>query len=117
MHYALIIYVSEEVSATMTESERAELVQDYAKFHSEVVESGIRTGGEPLQPISTSTTVRIREGKTLVTDGPFAETKEQLAGIYFLECRDLDHAIELAEKMPDAKFGSVEIRPILTHSY
>lgn len=117
MHYALIIYTSEDVMANMSEAERNALVEGYAAFHTEVVEKGIRTGGEPLQTVQTATTVKVREGKTLITDGPFAETKEQLAGIYFLECKDLDHAIELALKMPDAEYGSVEIRPILKHPY
>jgi hypothetical protein len=73
---------------------------------------GILTGGAPLQPTSAATTVRVRNGKTLITDGPFAETKEQLAGTYVLDCKDLDEAIEMAAKIPDALFGSVEIRPV-----
>ena len=70
-------------------------------------------GGAPLQPISTARTVRVRKGKTLVIDGPFAETKEQLAGTYILDCKNLDEAIELATKIPDALHGSIEIRPLM----
>ena len=71
------------------------------------------TGGAPLQPTSTATTVRVRNGKTLITDGPFTETKEQLAGIYILNCKDLDEALEMAARIPDAVFGSIEIRPVM----
>jgi hypothetical protein len=70
-------------------------------------------GGAPLLPTSTARTVRVRKGKTLVVDGPFAETKEQLAGTYILDCKDQDEAIELATKIPDALYGSIEIRPLI----
>ncbi len=70
-------------------------------------------GGAPLQPTSTARAIQVRKGKKLVTDGPFAETKEQLAGIYILECKNMDEAIELAARIPDALYGSIEIRPVL----
>ena len=111
MRYVLLIYVSEEVTNTMPEAERAEYFQGYAAFHAAVQDNNMMDGGAPLQPISASTTVRIREGKTITTDGPFAETKEQLAGLYILNCKDLDEAIEMAARLPDAKYGSIEIRP------
>ena len=79
----------------------------------EMQQRGLLTGGAPLQPTSTATTVRVRDGKTLITDGPFAETKEQLAGFYILNCKDLDEAIEMASKVPDALSGSIEIRPVI----
>jgi hypothetical protein len=112
MQYVLLIYVSEAVTGAMSQEAYQEYFQGYAQFEGEVQQRGIKTGGQPLQPISSSTTVRIRDEQTMITDGPFAETKEQLAGFYVLECKDLDEAIALASKMPDAKYGSIEIRPV-----
>ncbi|HEV2472349.1 MAG TPA: YciI family protein, partial [Chthonomonadales bacterium] len=82
-------------------------------FLREVQQRGLLTGGAALQPTATATTVRIRGGKPLITDGPFAETKEQLAGFYILNCKDLDEAIEIAGKVPDSASGSIEIRPVI----
>ncbi len=113
MRYVLLIYGSEEASARMTQEERAALMEAHAAFANEALKRGLLTGGEPLQPTSTATTVRVRNGKTLITDGPFAETKEQLAGTYVLNCRDLDEAIEMAVKIPDVLNGSIEIRPVM----
>jgi len=108
----LLIYGSEEAYTQMTQEEGTALMRGHAVFAQEAQKRGLLTGGEPLQPTSTATTIRIRKGKTLITDGPFAETKEQLAGSYVLDCKDLDEAIEMATKIPDALFGSVEIRPV-----
>ncbi len=113
MRYMLLIYASEAAYARMTQEERTELMQAHIAFAQEAQRRGLLTGGEQLQPTSTATTVRIRNGKTLITDGPFAETKEQLAGSYILNCKDLDEAIEMAAKTPDALFGSIEIRPAM----
>lgn len=113
MRYMLLIYASEEAYARMTQEERTALMQGHYTFSNDVQRRGLLTGGEPLQPTSTATTVRIRNGKTLITDGPFAETKEQLAGAYILNCKDLDEAIDLAARIPDAMFGSIEIRPVM----
>ena len=113
MRYLLLIYHSEAASVDMTPEEQQTQIQDYWAFTSEVREKGVLEGGEALQPIATATTVRVREGKTTTTDGPFAETKEQLGGYYLLNCENLDQAIEYAAKIPDAKNGCVEIRPIL----
>ncbi|MBZ0293261.1 MAG: YciI family protein [Anaerolineae bacterium] len=113
MQYVLLIYVSEAVTAGMSDSERQAYFQDYGTFEGEVQQRGIKTGGAPLQPISNSTSVRVKDGETLITDGPFAETKEQLAGFYVLECKDLDEAIALAAKMPDARYGTIEVRPVM----
>ena len=113
MRYALLIYSNEKDVAQMTEQEQAAYMQAYNTYTREVQEQGLLVGGEPLQSIATSTTVRVRDGKTLVTDGPFAETKEQLGGFYLLNCKDLDQAIAMASKIPDVAFGSIEIRPIL----
>ncbi len=114
MQYVLLIYSDEDLMASLSDEERGAYFQGYGAFEGEVQERGIKTGGQPLQPISTSTTVRIRDGEMLITDGPFAETKEQLAGFYVLECSDLDAAIALARKMPDAQYGAIEIRPVYT---
>ncbi len=114
MQYVLLIYVSEEVTANLSEADRAAYFQGYAAFEGDVQQKGIKTGGQPLQPISTATTVRIRDGKSMITDGPFAETKEQLAGFYVLECENLDEALVIAQQMPDAQYGAIEVRPVLT---
>jgi hypothetical protein len=113
MRYVLLIYGSEVDSAMMTQEERAALMQGHHVFANEAQQRSLLTGGEALQPTSTATTVRVRNGTTLTTDGPFAETKEQLAGYYVLNCKDLDEAIELAAKIPDALTGSIEIRPVI----
>lgn len=113
MRYVLLIYGSEVDYARMTEEERTALMQAHAAFANEALKRGLLTGGEALQPTSTATTIRVRNGKTLITDGPFAETKEQLAGIYVLNCKDLDEAIEMAARIPDALTNSVEIRPVI----
>ena len=113
MRYALLIYHNEAASAKMSEAEQQALMGAYNAFTEEIQKSGAMLGGEALQPISTATTVRVREGKTLSTDGPFAETKEQLGGFYLINAENLDDAIEIAAKIPDAKGGSVEVRPIM----
>lgn len=113
MQYALLIYGSQAAYDGMTQEEQAGVFQGHNAFFADVQQSGVFQGGRPLQPTSTATTVRVRDGKTLVTDGPFAETKEQLGGFYILECKDLDEAIELAKRIPEAAFGSIEIRPVM----
>ena len=111
MRYVMMIYVSEDTIMNMPNEERQSYMQGYAEFHTDVNQRGIWDGGAPLQAIANTTTVRIRDGETMITDGPFAETKEQLAGVYILHCDNLDEAIELAKRMPDAKLGAIEIRP------
>jgi hypothetical protein len=113
MQYLLLIYGAESHEKDMSEADQAELFTAYGAYSAEVKEKGLLLGGEALQPTATATTVRVREGKTLTTDGPFAETKEQLGGFYFLECEDLDQALEYAAKIPSAKYGSVEVRPVM----
>ncbi len=113
MGYMLLIYASETDFSYMTSEELAAIMQGHSTFAQEAMQRGILVGGAPLQPTSTARTVRIRKGKTLVIDGPFAETKEQLAGTYILDCKNLDEAIELATKIPDALYGSIEIRPLM----
>ncbi len=111
MRYLLLIY-GPEATEPPSEEAMAEEMTAYNAFGREVTERGVMRGGEALEPTTTATTVRVRDGETVVSDGPFAETKEALGGFYLLECRDLDEAIELAAKIPGAKSGSIEVRPI-----
>jgi len=111
MRYLLLLYETNRNADSMTADSGAEL-QRYGAFTAEVRARGVFQAGEALEPVNTATTVRIREGRTITTDGPFAETKEMLGGFYLLDCRDLDEAIELAQRIPAAEHGSVEIRPI-----
>ena len=115
MRYMLLIYGSEEALARMTQEEHAAMMQGHHTFAQEALQRGILTDGAPLQPTSTATTLRVRKGKKMVTDGPFAETKEQLAGTYILDCKDLDEAIAWASRVPTGcggMQGCVEIRPL-----
>ncbi|MEM9955909.1 MAG: YciI family protein [Chloroflexota bacterium] len=112
MKYVLLIYVDEAVIKGLSEEDRAAYFQQWGEYEGHVQATGMKTGGEPLQPIGTATSVRVRDEENLITDGPFAETKEQLAGFYVLECENLDQALEYAAKMPDAKYGTIEVRPV-----
>ncbi|MCA9964959.1 MAG: YciI family protein [Anaerolineales bacterium] len=112
MRYLLLIYHSEAANAEMSESEGQALMQAYWAFNEEAQKAGVLVGGDALHPTAAATTVRVRSGQTLTTDGPFAETKEQLGGYYMLDCENLDQAIEFAAKIPDVHNGSVEIRPV-----
>jgi hypothetical protein len=113
MKYAMLIYNNEQDWNTMSEDQKGQVMNGYDTFTKQVMENGLMKGGEALQPIAQATTVRVRDGQTLHTDGPFAETKEQLGGFYLLDCKDLDEAIEYAAKIPGAANGSIEIRPIV----
>jgi hypothetical protein len=113
MRYMMLIYTDENIEAQRAPAENETYMAGYYAFTNEVRERGVFLNGDALQPTTTATTVRVHNGKIVATDGPFAETKEQLGGFYILECKDLDEAIELAAKIPAAKEGSVEIRPIL----
>ena len=113
MRYALLIYASEQDWANQSEEEPQAQFQEYMSFTKDVVDRGIYKGGEALQQIATATTVRVRDGETLTTDGPFAETKEQLGGFYLVEAKDLDEAIEIAARIPDVRRGSIEVRPVM----
>ena len=113
MRYALLIYANEQEWADQPEEQSQAQFQEYMAFTKDIVDRGIQKAGEALQPTATATTVRVRDGETLTTDGPFAETKEQLGGFYIVEAKDLDEAIELATRIPDVRRGSIEIRPIM----
>ncbi|HEX5415981.1 MAG TPA: YciI family protein [Chloroflexota bacterium] len=110
--YLALIYRPEAESPAPTTPEWRRLMQAYGTFIEEARKSGVFKDGNPLQPIATATTVRIRDGKTLMIDGPFAETKEQLGGYCLLECGDLDEALYWAARIPDAANGSIEVRPV-----
>jgi hypothetical protein len=112
MRYLMIISDVETEQLKPGDPGFEELMQEYAEFGELVRKLGVMADGARLQPTSTATTVRVRDGKTLTTDGPFAETKEQFGGFYLLDCKDLDQALELAAKIPTAKNGSVEVRPL-----
>lgn len=112
MRYLVLIYKNEAEHAQFSQSELDAEVEAYNAFAAEIQQRGVLLDGGALQPTSAATTVRVRQGKTVITDGPFAETREQLGGFGLLNCRDLDEAIELAAKLPDAPRGSIEIRPI-----
>lgn len=113
MKYALLIHSNESEDAKMTEAEQEADMGKYIALNDEMSAAGKLVGGEALMPTSMATTVRVQNGKTLTTDGPFAETKEQLGGFYLVDCNDLDEAIAYAAKIPAAKHGSVEVRPLM----
>ena len=111
MRYLLLIY-TEEPTETPPEDVTAAELEGYNAFSDEIRDRGILEAGEALHPTTSATTVRVRDGETVTTDGPFAETKEALGGFYLINAKDLDDAIELAAKIPGAKHGSIEVRPI-----
>ena len=112
MKYLLLIYQSESEMELQSEESGNAIVAQYGKLTAGLHESGHYRAGERLQPIATATTVQVRDGKTLTTDGPFAETREQLGGFYMIEAEHLDDAIAIASKIPAARVGSIEVRPI-----
>ena len=113
MQYLLMIYDEEKVWEKLPEAERNGLYAEYGAFTTALQESGALVGANQLQPTGTATTVRVRDGETLVTDGPFAETKEQLGGYYLIEVDTVDEALEWAAKIPSARYGDIEVRPIV----
>ena len=115
MRYLLTIYDDETTWNDVTPEQSAQVMEAYGAFGEAAKEAGVLLGGEGLQPTSTATTVRVRDGEALTTDGPFAETREQLGGYYLLDCKDLDDAISWAAKIPGAQNGSVEVRPVMDY--
>src|SRR3954453_23145320 len=113
MKYAFTIYGDESRRDSATPEQQQEMAQAYGAVTQEMQEKGVLVAGEGLYPTQTATTVRVRGGDRDVTDGPFAETKEQLGGFYVLDVKDLDEAIEWAAKIPGSQFGSIEIRPVM----
>jgi hypothetical protein len=116
MKYLLLIYCDEASDARRSKEELDAEMGAYWAFTEEVQKAGVSPGGEALHPTSTATTVRTRNGKLTTTDGPFAETKEQLGGYYVIEAKNLDEAIKWAAKIPHASIGSIEIRPVVDFS-
>lgn len=116
MQYLLLIYEAEKDWDGLSEAQQGAIFNEYMTFTEDLKASGKYLGGEALQPIATATTVRVREGKAATTDGPFAETREQLGGFYLVDAKDLDEAIEIARKIPAVRTGSIEIRPVMTFS-
>ena len=113
MKYMLLIYENEAGFAGLPEAERAAIYAEYRAFTEEIAKSGNLIGGDELQPTATATVVHVEGGRTLVTDGPFAETREQLGGYYLVEAKDLDEAVALAARIPSARSGHVEVRPVM----
>lgn len=115
MKYLLLIYGNEAHWSTLQEPERQKIFQEFMSLSDDWRKSGNYVGGNELKPVETATTVRVRNGKRTVTDGPFAETKEQLGGYYLVEAKDLDEALELAARIPSVRWGAIEVRPINPH--
>ena len=113
MRYMCLIYENEALSAARSEEEQGKIMEGYMAFTGRVREAGVMEAGDPLLETNTATTVRVRAGKTENTDGPFAETREQLGGYYILNCKDLDEALAYAAEIPGAQHGSIEVRPIM----
>jgi hypothetical protein len=116
MQYLLMIYANEAEHARIDEASGKKLYEEYGVFTQGIVQSGNFKAGDRLRPVDTATTVRVRDGKTLTTDGPFAETREQLGGYYLIEAKDLDEALAIAAKIPSARYGSIEVRPIWVYN-
>jgi hypothetical protein len=112
MQYLLLIYGAESAWDALSEAEAAKTTAEFGKFTQGIIASGNYVGGNRLHNTDKATTVRVKDGKKLVTDGPFAETKEQLGGYYLIEAKDIDEATEIAARIPSASFGSIEVRPI-----
>lgn len=115
MQYLLLIYDDEKKFETMSEADQKAFSAEYNTFTESIKKSGHFRSGEALQPISTATSVRVKDGKTMTTDGPFAETREQLGGFYLVEAANLDDAIKVAARIPSTRVGGcIEVRPIMT---
>src|SRR5580658_8507500 len=116
MKYLCMIYGEASRLATLPKDQMDSMFKEYMAFTEDIKKDGQYIGGNPLQPTQTATTVRVRQGKISTTDGPFAETKEQLGGYYLIEAKDLNEAIQVASRIPSAKIGSIEVRPIMVYT-
>jgi hypothetical protein len=112
MKYLLLMYADESIGSKYSKEELQDAAKTWAKFRQEIAASGVLISSSGVAPDTRATTVRVRDDKTLITDGPFAETHEQLGGFFLVECNDLDEAIRWAEKIPTAKYGSIEVRQL-----
>jgi hypothetical protein len=116
MRYACLIYDDEKKLGSMSKQDADSFMGEYFQFTEDVKKSGHYVAGEALQPINSATSLRIRSGKLSTTDGPFAETREQLGGFYLIDARDLNEAIQIASRIPSAKTGTIEVRPVVDFS-
>ena len=116
MRYACLIYDDEKKLAGMSKSEADSFMGEYFQFTEDIRNAGQYVAGEALQPINSATSLRVRSGKLSTTDGPFAETREQLGGFYLIDARDLNEAIQIAARIPSAKTGTIEVRPVVDFS-
>ncbi len=112
MNYLLLIYNNETETMAMDETALKKMIGEYTDFTKSIVQAGNFKAGDRLKPVSSASTVRVRNGKVAITDGPFAETREQLGGYYLIEAKNLDEATAIAARIPGAKYGSIEVRPI-----
>jgi len=113
MQYLLLIYENE---ANRQSVDRSKMMEEYGKFTRSIIESGNFKAGDALQPTSAATTVRVKDGKPVVTHGPFAETRESLLGYYLIDAKNLDDALAIAGRVPSARIGSIEVRPIMVYN-
>ena len=116
MQYLLMVYRNDAEFSKMDATARQKVTAEYGAFTQSIIQGGNFKAGDRLQPTTTATTVRVRDGKTLTTDGPFAETREQLGGYYLIDAKDLDAALGIAARIPGARFGSIEVRPIWVYN-
>jgi hypothetical protein len=119
MRYLVLIYdenTADPVANPPDPQTWGPVLQEYDDYSQMLRDKGVYVAGEALQPVTTATTIRVRDGQTMTTDGPFAETKEALGGFYLIEAKDLDEALDLGRQCPGAKFGSIEVRPIVDFS-
>lgn len=113
MQYLLLIYDNEQTWEKLSPADKDKMYQEYGQLTKDMMANGNHIAGGQLQPTATATTVRVRDGKHVLTDGPYAETKEQLAGYYLVDAKNLDEAIALAARIPSARAGSIEVRPLV----
>jgi hypothetical protein len=112
MNYLLLVYTNEAEITGLGQSELKKLTDEYMEFTKSIVQAGHFKAGDRLKPVTAASTVRVRNGKAITTDGPFAETREQLGGYYLIEAKNLDEATAIAARIPGARFGSIEVRPV-----
>jgi hypothetical protein len=112
MNYLLLIYANEAETMGLGETTLRKMTGEYMDFTKSIVQAGNFKAGDRLKPVSSASTVRVRNGKSMITDGPFAETREQLGGYYLIEAKNLDEATAIAARIPGARFGSIEVRPV-----
>ena len=114
MQYLLLVYQSE--ANRPSDADRSKMMEEYGKFTQSIIQSGNFKAGDALQPTSSATTVRVKDGKPVVTHGPFAETREALLGYYMIDAKDLDEALAIAARVPSARIGSIEVRPVMVYN-